>query len=57
MPWSPVTGEHSIPSLGSGPSEAVDRLKGYVDSGRIEQVVVVPEAAERTAPGIVRAAT
>jgi DNA-binding transcriptional MerR regulator len=40
----PVTGEHAIPSLGAAPSEAVDRLKGYVDSGRIEQVVVVPEA-------------
>jgi len=39
----PVTGEHGIPSLGSMPIEAVDRLKGYVDSGRIEQVVVVPE--------------
>jgi DNA-binding transcriptional MerR regulator len=40
----PVSGEHAIPSLGAAPSEAVDRLKGYVDSGRIEQVVVVPEA-------------
>jgi hypothetical protein len=40
----PVTGEHAIPSLGAAPSEAVDRLKGYVDSGRIEQVVVVPES-------------
>jgi len=52
----PVTGEHSIPSLGSGPSEAVDRLRGYVDSGRIDQVVVVPEARERAAPGIKLAA-
>jgi hypothetical protein len=25
------------------PVEAAERLKGYVDSGRIEQVVVVPE--------------
>jgi hypothetical protein len=40
----PVTGEHGIPSLGAAPSEAVERLKGYVDGGRIEQVVVVPEA-------------
>ena len=50
----PVTGEHSIPSLGAAPSEAVDRLKGYVDSGRIEQVVVVPEvpARERGASGV-----
>ena len=45
----PVSGEHAIPSLGAAPSEAVDRLKGYVDSGRIEQVVVVPESqAERS---------
>jgi hypothetical protein len=29
--------------------EAVERLKAYVDSGRIEQVVVVPEAGQ--APG------
>jgi MerR family transcriptional regulator, light-induced transcriptional regulator len=50
----PVTGEHAIPSLGSTPSDAVDRLKGYVDSGRIEQVVVVPEsqADERSARGV-----
>jgi hypothetical protein len=40
----PVTGDHSIPSLGAAPTEAVDRLKGYVDSGRIDQVVVVPES-------------
>jgi len=39
----PVTGDHGIPSLGSVPVEAAERLKGYVDSGRIEQVVVVPE--------------
>jgi hypothetical protein len=39
----PVTGDHGIPSLGSAPVEAAERLKGYVDSGRIEQVVVVPE--------------
>ena len=45
----PVTGDHGIPSLGSTPVEAAERLKGYVDSGRIEQVVVVPEpeAAQR----------
>jgi DNA-binding transcriptional MerR regulator len=39
----PVTGDHGIPSLGSLPVEAVERLKDYVDSGRLEQVVVVPE--------------
>ena len=49
----PVTGDHGIPSLGSMPVEAAERLKGYVDSGRIEQVVVVPEprpAAAHQAP-------
>src|SRR5919106_793762 len=42
----PVTGDHGIPSLGDAPIEAVDRLKGYVDSGRLEQVVVVSDADE-----------
>jgi MerR family transcriptional regulator, light-induced transcriptional regulator len=46
----PVTGDHSIPTLGSAPSEAVERLRAYVDTGRIEQVVVVPERASQ--PGI-----
>jgi MerR family transcriptional regulator, light-induced transcriptional regulator len=41
----PVTGDHGIPSLGASPVEAVGRLKAYVDSGRIDQVVVVPEPA------------
>jgi DNA-binding transcriptional MerR regulator len=40
----PVTGEHAIPSLGSMPTDAAERLKAYADSGRIEQVLVVPEA-------------
>jgi MerR family transcriptional regulator, light-induced transcriptional regulator len=40
----PVTGDHSIPSLGSAPTDAAERLKAYADSGRIEQVVVVPES-------------
>jgi MerR family transcriptional regulator, light-induced transcriptional regulator len=39
----PVTGDHGIPSLGTAPIEAVERLKGYVDSGRMDQVVMVPE--------------
>ena len=30
----PVSGDHGIPSLGTAPGEAVERLKGYVDSGR-----------------------
>jgi DNA-binding transcriptional MerR regulator len=42
----PVTGDHSIPTLGSAPSEAVERLRAYVDTGRIEQVVVVPDEAD-----------
>jgi MerR family transcriptional regulator, light-induced transcriptional regulator len=41
-----VTADHGIPSLGSAPVEAVERLKAYVDSGRIEQVVVVPEPGQ-----------
>jgi hypothetical protein len=52
----PVTGDHGIPSLGGTPIEAVDRLKGYVDSGRLEQVVVVPEAGEEAPPAHVPAA-
>ena len=43
----PVSGDHAIPSLGTVPTEATERLKGYVDSGRIEQVVVVPEEAQK----------
>ena len=52
----PVTGEHAIPSLGAGPSEAVERLKGYVDSGRIDPVVVVPEPSADPATRIKLAA-
>ena len=47
----PVTGDHSIPTLGSAPSEAVERLRAYVDTGRIEQVVVVPERRDAQ-PGV-----
>lgn len=42
----PVTGQHSIPSLGSKPTEAAERLKAYVDSGSIEQIVVPEPFAE-----------
>ena len=42
----PVTGDHAIPSLGSTPTEAADRLKQYVDTGRLEQVVVVEADVE-----------
>ena len=52
----PVTGEHGIPSLGTVPSEAVERLKAYVDSGRLEQVVVAPEVEPAARPGRVPAA-
>jgi MerR family transcriptional regulator, light-induced transcriptional regulator len=44
----PVTGEHGIPSLGSAPIEAVERLKAYVESGRIDQVLVVQEPSAPT---------
>ena len=52
----PVTGDHGIPSLGSSPIEAVERLKGYVDSGRIDPVVVVPEPSADPATRIKLAA-
>jgi hypothetical protein len=41
----PVTGDHAIPSLGSMPTEAAERLKQYVDTGRLEQVVVVADGS------------
>jgi hypothetical protein len=40
-----VTNDHGIPSLGTTPVEAVERLKAYVDTGRLEQVVV-PEPGQ-----------
>jgi hypothetical protein len=52
----PVTGDHGIPSLGSTPIEAVERLKGYVDSGRIDQAMVAAEAEEEAAPRRIQAA-
>jgi DNA-binding transcriptional MerR regulator len=42
----PVTGDHSIPSLGMAPTEAATNLKQYVDTGKIEHVKVV-EGAEQ----------
>jgi hypothetical protein len=51
----PVTGDHGIPSLGSTPIEAVERLKGYVDSGRIDQAMVAPEAEQEAAARRVQA--
>ncbi|MGE5636278.1 MAG: MerR family transcriptional regulator [Nocardioidaceae bacterium] len=51
----PVSGEHAIPSLGMTPTEAADRLKGYVDSGRIEQVGAMQErGAPQQAPAAAR---
>ncbi|MGI8844939.1 MAG: MerR family transcriptional regulator [Thermoleophilaceae bacterium] len=52
----PVTGDHVIPSLGSLPMDAAHHLKRYVDTGRLEQQVVVraeSDAIPQTA-GIVR---
>jgi DNA-binding transcriptional MerR regulator len=45
----PVTGEHAIPSLGTGPTEAAERLKAYVDSGRLEPVIAQPDEEKRQA--------
>jgi len=42
----PVTGDHSIPTLGSMPTEAAENLKQYVDTGKIEHVKVVQDAEE-----------
>ena len=42
----PVTGDHSIPSLGSTPNEAAENLKQYVDTGKIEHTKVVQDDAE-----------
>ena len=39
----PVTEPHGIPSLGSTPTEAVEHLKQYVDTGRVEQLPVLSE--------------
>lgn len=42
----PVTGDHSIPSLGMTPTEAAQNLKQYVDTGKIEHVKVVQDAED-----------
>ena len=47
----PVTGDHGIPSLGAAPVQAVERLRGYVDSGRLDQVAAQPEGANGVAAG------
>ena len=44
----PVTGEHAIPSLGTTPTEAAERLKQYVDSGRLESGPPAPTAQPLT---------
>ena len=41
----PVTGDHSIPSLGTSPTEAAENLKQYVDTGKIEHIKVVQDEA------------
>jgi MerR family transcriptional regulator, light-induced transcriptional regulator len=43
----PVTGDHSIPSLGMSPIEAAANLKQYVDTGKIEHVKVVQGEEEQ----------
>ena len=49
----PATERHAIPSLGTTPTEAVERLKQYVDTGRIEQFPGLSEAETdpRGSPG------
>jgi len=39
----PVTGEHSIPSLGARPADAAERLKQYVDTGGMAEVPSAPQ--------------
>jgi hypothetical protein len=47
-----VTGDHAIPSLGSMPTEAAERLKQYADTGRLEhQVVAAPGDTGTAADG------
>ena len=46
----PVTGDHAIPSLGTMPTEAVDRLKAYVDTGHLEQIVPAVSLAAGLGP-------
>ena len=48
----PVTGDHAIPSLGSMPTEAAERLKQYVDTGRLEQAPVADAADGRAKPSL-----
>jgi DNA-binding transcriptional MerR regulator len=45
----PVTGDHSIPSLGTMPTEAAQNLKQYVDTGKIEHVKVVQDVEDAEA--------
>jgi len=45
-----VADRHAIPSLGTTPTEAVERLKHYVDTGRVEQLPVLA-GGEVTAGG------
>ena len=44
----PVTGKHSIRSLGARPTEAAENLKSVCDGGAIE--TVVEKATDRGAP-------
>jgi MerR family transcriptional regulator, light-induced transcriptional regulator len=50
---TPVTGNHKIPSLGTRPTEAAERLKEYVDTGRLEHDPPAEvEPGEEKQPGI-----
>jgi hypothetical protein len=46
----PVSGSHTIPSLGSRPTEAAQNLKALVDGGRIEAPADLPGIGD--APGV-----
>ncbi len=43
-----VADRHGIPTLGATPTEAVERLKHYVDTGRVELLPVLPEGEAAT---------
>ncbi len=41
----PVKGERSVPTLGNGPTEAVERMRELIDGERIEVAPARPRAA------------
>ena len=48
----PVTGKHSIRSLGARPTEAAENLKAVCDGGTFETVVEKGAVAEAPAEGV-----